>query len=643
MPDHPRLVALSGPLQGASVDLCHAEFSIGRDESNALSLDDRAVSRKHCVLSLQSGSIHIRDLGSSNQTQVNRMPVEEGLLKHGDEITVGRSRFVLVLEGNAPEEPPVEFDHGEFIAGATAMLHRSEAIYLEPDRVMESLATSGIARNLKVLLHVSSAVAAAPTLESLQHTLLESLADVVPASRGVVILRGQDGVFEPSIRWERSAGSRHPLPVPSSVIRRVTGERVSLCLNDVIAQPQAGTPESVVRARINSLLAVPVVVRDEVLGVIYLDNGDPVVRFNEDHLQLLTGIAGMAAMPLLNAVRMERLEQENRVLGEALRGEFQMVGDAPCMQEVYRLVRKVAPSSTTVLIGGESGTGKELVARAIHYNSPRAARPFIAVNCAALTETLLESEFFGHEKGAFTGASAQKRGKIEEANGGTVFLDEIGEMAPSLQAKLLRVLQEREFERVGGTRTIKADIRVLAATNRSLQDEVKQGRFRQDLFYRLNVVSVTMPPLRERVQDIPFLVRYFLQKHQGLATRTITGLSERARVCLMSYDWPGNVRELENAIERAVVLGSASEIESEDLPDVIAEQGLPSGTPSGGEVRFHETIREVKRQLVTKALLQTNGNHSEAAGLLGLHPNNLHRLLKNLGPRSTRLDPEGEE
>jgi Nif-specific regulatory protein len=636
MPDHPRLVALSGPLQGSSFDLSVAELSIGRDESNALCLDDRAVSRWHCIISILDGTFQIRDLESSNRTRVNRIPIDQCLLKDGDEITVGRSRFLFVLDGAAPELPAVDLEDAEVVAGATVLLRQHDALFLRPDSVSKTLPSEDVARSLKVLLNVSAAVSAAPTLESLQHTLLESLAGVVPSSRGVILLRKENGEFEPSVLWERDSGSRGRLSVPQTIVQRVAAEKVSLCLNDVLSQPKAGMAESVVQARINSLVAVPVVVKDEVIGIIYLDSVHPDVRFQEDHLQLLTGIAGMTAMPLRNAVRADRLEQENRVLGDALRGEFQMVGDAPCMREVYRVVRKVAPSNATVMIGGESGTGKELVARAIHYNSPRGSKPFIAINCAALTETLLESEFFGHEKGAFTGASVQKRGKIEEANGGTVFLDEIGEMSLALQAKLLRVLQERQFERVGGTRTIKVDIRVLAATNRNLEDEVRQARFRQDLFYRLNVVTVEMPPLRERVQDIPALARYFLQKHQELAARDITGVSAPALACLMKHDWPGNVRELENAVVRAVVLGNTDEIQPEDLPKVIGGGGHASDPQSRSDVKYHETIRDVKRQLVTRALLQADGNHTAAAELLGLHPNNLHRLLKTLGLKAGR-------
>jgi transcriptional regulator with PAS, ATPase and Fis domain len=293
-------------------------------------------------------------------------------------------------------------------------------------------------------------------------------------------------------------------------------------------------------------------------------------------------------------------------------------------------VSKVATADSTVLIRGESGTGKELVARAIHRTSKRANRPFVAINCAALTESLLESELFGHERGAFTGAIAQKKGKIEIADTGTLFLDEIGELALTLQAKLLRVLQEREFERVGGTHPIKVNIRLIAATNRNVEEAMKEGSFRKDLYFRLNVVSVTMPALRERREDVPLLATYFVQKYSRQANRPVSGISPEAHILLKHYDWPGNVRELENALERAVVLGSSDHIRPEDLPEALVERNEPS---EEGILRYHDAVNSVKRQLIIKAVEQAGGNFTEAAKLLDLHPNYLHRLVRNMDLR----------
>jgi transcriptional regulator with GAF, ATPase, and Fis domain len=300
------------------------------------------------------------------------------------------------------------------------------------------------------------------------------------------------------------------------------------------------------------------------------------------------------------------------------------------MREVHALVSKVAPTEATVLVVGETGTGKELVARAVHRLSPRGSHPFVAINCAALTETLLESELFGHERGAFTGAIAQKRGKLELAEGGTVFLDEVGDMTPALQAKLLRALQEREIERVGGTRTLRIDVRVVAATNRDLARAIEAGDFREDLFYRLNVVSIALPPLRDRKEDIPLLAGYFLRRHAEKARKELRGFSAEARECLLRYDWPGNVRELGNAIERAVVLAAGDAVLPEDLPSSLVEAASPAAPGLG---RYHEAVNEAKRAVIRRALEEAGGTFTEAARLLGVHPNYLHRLVTRLDLR----------
>jgi Nif-specific regulatory protein len=332
-----------------------------------------------------------------------------------------------------------------------------------------------------------------------------------------------------------------------------------------------------------------------------------------------------------NVRQFDRLETENRFLREETLENRNMTGASEAMEKVFKFIAKAAPTDSTVLINGESGTGKELAARAIHENSRRKDKPFVAINCAALTETLLESELFGHEKGAFTGAVQQKKGKIEIAQSGTLFLDEIGEMAINLQAKLLRVLQEREFERVGGTRPIKADVRLVAATNRNLEEEVKTGNFRQDLFYRLNVVRFTMPALRERKEDIVLLAEKFAEKFSRQLNRRIRGISSKAKKLLLAYDFPGNVRELENAIERAVVLGSSEWILPEDLPENILENGesFPDKPETNAET-YHEVVLETKKQLIRKAFKEAKGSYVEAAKLLDVHPNYLHRLIRNL-------------
>jgi len=305
-----------------------------------------------------------------------------------------------------------------------------------------------------------------------------------------------------------------------------------------------------------------------------------------------------------------------------------IVGRSPAIRRLLDLIDRLAPRDTTVLITGESGTGKELIARALHDKSLRRERPFIAVNCAALSETLFESELFGHEKGAFTGAISLKRGRFELAEGGTIFLDEVGELALSLQAKLLRVLQQREFERVGGTHPHPLDIRIIAATNRDLADDVREGRFREDLYHRLNVVTLNSPPLREHADDILLLANYFLERSAKRCKRQIVGISPEASELLVHYSWPGNVRELENAMERAVVLGVSDRVLPEDLPEGLLETGTRDAS-----ARYHLSVGHAKREAILEAYAQGNWDYKQAARTLGLHPNYLLRLVRNLGLR----------
>jgi two-component system, NtrC family, response regulator AtoC len=333
------------------------------------------------------------------------------------------------------------------------------------------------------------------------------------------------------------------------------------------------------------------------------------------------------------ALEREGLRRTNRLLVSQLRErEPGLMGASPVMATVIATARRAAESRATVLILGESGTGKEVLARSIHLWSERRDRPFVAVNCVALSEDLLESELFGHEKGAFTGAVQRKAGKFEIADGGTLFLDEIAELRGDLQAKLLRVLQERRFERVGGTRSIDVDIRVMAATNRDLTQEMSEGRFREDLFFRLNVISLTMPPLRDRREDIPVLQEHFLRMFARDTKRRVTGISPAAAVCLRRYDWPGNVRELQNTIERAVVLGQDEQIVPDDLPAHILDfRAGEEHAGAAGEGSFHDQVRRLKADLIREALRRSGGHHRKAADLLGLNPTYLSRLLRSLG------------
>lgn len=612
----PRLAAISGRLKGAIFNVIDGGTVIGRDTAASLCIADSSVSRRHSVVEKKEANYVITDLDSLNGTFVNDVPVKTRVLQHGDRLRIGESQFLFLLHEDdfSSKSSEIMMDENQVMSGSTVQVRFDDALYL-------------MARDLSALMKVSTTINAIRGLEELQERLLLLLFEVVPAQRGAILLT-QDGSSESISVFglDRERGKDQSVTVSRTIVKQVLREGAALLTSKGL-DPNLNT-ESLISVAAKSVMCVPLLVRGRLNGVIYLDTSNPGDEFNKDHLQLVTAISSISAVAIENARQFEWLESENQRLLDDVNIEHNMVGESNPMQRVYHFISKVAPTESTVLITGESGTGKELAARAIHRNSKRSNKPFVAVNCAALNESLLESELFGHEKGAFTGALALKKGRLEVADGGTLFLDEIGDLSPALQVKLLRVLQEREFERVGGTQTIKVDIRLIAATNRNLEEAIEAGEFRQDLYYRLNVVSFEMPALRERKEDIVLLANYFTEKYGVKCNRRLRGLSPEARACLSAYDWPGNVRELENAIERAVVLGTSDLILPEDLPEAVLETESASG--SSPALRYHEAVTQTKRQIILDAMTKVNGNYTEAAHRLGVHPNYLHRLIRNL-------------
>ena len=627
---HPRLLAIAGPLKDSTIPLPEGEATLGRDPANAVPVIDPSVSRKHCLLRREDARFQVKDLESRNGTLVNGLTVKEQWLRHGDEIAIGDSVFLFLLEDDDWAVPGtrVEFDDSHPTA-ETKVIHPKEVVYLQPDRLLRELpATSQIARNLSALLKISRVVHAIRDLEELQAQLLDLIFGVVPASRGAILLAdGGTQEFSSLYARTRQPGQAQLVRVSRTIARQVMKDDVAVLGVDV-RSGKLRDVESLANSEVRSLLCVPLTVFQRVIGCIYLDSTNASNLFHEDHLQLMAAVAGVSAVALDNARRLQWLEQENQRLTIEVSQDHSLVGEGTRMKEIYQFLARLAPSDSTVLIEGESGTGKELAARALHRNGQRGNKPFVAINCAAIPESLLESDLFGHERGAFTGAAIQKKGRLEVADGGVVFLDEIGELAPALQVKLLRVLQEREFERVGGTHPIKIDIRLVAATNRDLEEAVRTGQFRQDLYYRLAVVKMMMPPLRERRDDIPILTRHFVQKYAKRCKVKAKPISREAMAALVNYDWPGNVRELENAIERALVLGASDMVLAEDLPESLLEHASAEETTGG---KYHASVKELKKQLILDAVEQTRGNYVEAATVLGVHPNYLHRLIRNLG------------
>ncbi len=617
-----KLVVISGVLTGHVFPLESGHITFGRDSNNDIGIPDESLSREHCAFSFEQDGWRVRDVGSSNGTFVNGRQIESHLLVEGDRIAAG-ANLLLYVRDSAADRPAADLDEDHPLP-LTKRLAPDDAAYLLP-RGVAGRTHRPSEEGLKALLAISTAIHAIREEEALHRALLELLFEAVPAAEGAIVQLGADDeLLVQAIRPVRE-GRFH---VDAAAVRRAIQEGVGIVCADSTASAAAPTPRLSSSSAVRSLMAVPMAVHGRVLGAIYLEAG-PGEAFTDDHLQLATAVGRIAAIAIDNIRQLAALERETDRLHADLHLAHRMIGGSEPLRQVYERISKVARVDTTILITGETGTGKEMAARAIHLNSPRRRRPFIAINCAALTESLLESELFGHERGAFTSAVVQKKGKLELANGGTVFLDEIGELALSLQSKLLRVLQERELERVGGTQTIKVDLRILSATNRDLSAAVASGMFRQDLYFRLNVVSIHLPPLRARREDVPLLAEHFLGVYGRKAGRRVTSISPAAMQCLLAYDWPGNVRELENAIEGACVLGSGETILPEDLPESVKESA-PKGRSDDAGGDLQRCIVDAKRRAIVTAFRRAGGSYVETARLLGVHPNYLHRLIRNL-------------
>ena len=472
------LIIISGSLTGTRSSFGEEGVELGRAPSASIPLADAEAAWRHCAIRGENGRYRIVDLHTAGGTYVNGMRVTSRWLQDGDQISVGETVLVFREAAAAPADSP-----------KITLLRACTLLFL-----FRGLATSNnIAQQ-----------------ELLESHVVGLLTELVGCKSAEVIIAANE--------------------------EELRGTAVYRGFENHIQQALQNGPFTDVR---EALVAVPVYAAGLARGLIVAKSASDV----EETLDILSSVSTLASVALENAREVQALKFENEKLQQQLvSDDFGIVGKSGSMRRLLQVVRRVAAQETTVLILGESGTGKELIARALHQGSPRRAKPFVAINCAALTETLLESELFGHEKGAFTGAVAQKKGKLESAEGGTVFLDEIGEMAMPLQAKLLRVLQEREFERVGGTKTHRLDVRLLAATNRDLMTDVRSGKFREDLYHRLNVVALQMPPLRERPEDIPLLAEHFLRKSARRMGRAMAGISPEAERVLIRYSWPGNVR-----------------------------------------------------------------------------------------------------
>ncbi len=497
-------------------------------------------------------------------------------------------------------------------------------------------------QKLETLLDITKSINSTLNLNELLEMIVDSIIKLADADRGFLMLAGKEGEFQFRIARDRDQKSlnENDFEISSSIVNDVRDKAEPLFISDLQESEQFKNQESVLDLNLRTAVCVPLVLDDRVIGVIYTDSNRITTEFNASDLPIVNAFAAQAAIAIENAklhgeviLSRENLARENLELKERLseRYEFSgIIGKSKPMMEIFSTIKKIAPLDSTVLISGETGTGKELIARAIHFNGPRKKKKLVTINCGAMPLELLESELFGHKRGAFTGATSDKAGLFETANGGTIFLDEIGDMPQPLQVKLLRALQEGEIRRVGENLPRKVDVRVIAATNRDLGEDIKAGRFRQDLFYRLNVVPVTIPPLRDRTEDILPLINHFLKKYSAKMDKDDVGISPSAAKMLLGHVWTGNVRELENTIERALALsGDSKVLREEQFPQ------LETGTATFSDLERHKTLKQklqvVEKQIIIDTLEKTGGNITKAAEILEVTRQHLHNKIKQYG------------
>jgi transcriptional regulator with GAF, ATPase, and Fis domain len=589
----PVLVALHKPVT-----------TLGRALGNDIAVPDPSVAHHHAQIVFNGRDFQLEEVDREGEILINGKKKRRTRLVHGDRITLGRAQlgFSMLTELDAP-------DPTRDAAGNTS---RSD----------------GDIAGLRRLHAFSERLMTVSSVDQLLETLLDDVIQLTGAARGVVLLvdmaDGKQGT--PRVRASRNVGAdaiADPTgAISDSIVRQVIETKRPIIVSDALTDTTFGKSESVIALKLSSVMCAPLLSQGETVGALYVANDEVKHLFERRQLDLLTIFAGQASLILQNAMLLSALRADKEKLqGELVDKRFgEIIGACPSMMEVFRKLTKVAATDISVMITGETGTGKELIAREIHRRSNRASGPFVTVNCGAIPENLMESEMFGHVKGAFTGAIASRTGKFQQADGGTLFLDEVGELTPQLQVKLLRAIQERVVFRVGDNRPEKCDIRIVAATNRTLEDMIKTGEFREDLYYRLNVVNLWLPPLRDRGDDVYIIAKAVLSKYAEEIGSQVRGFSPPALAAIRKAPWPGNVRQLENRIKKALVLCEKTLLSPEDL-DLGADAESPI-------VPLEKAKEDFQRSYVLEVLERNNGNRTQTARDLGVDPRTIFRYLE---------------
>ncbi len=641
-----------GLATGRSFEFSDEIVHIGRAPSNDLVLDDTHISGQHARLVVSADGVVLHDLASTNGTWHVRADVRTAVkpdsgpvdIESGDIVefgSAGDGEGIVALRITVPDE--ADKSHVVAVRPLEQLVPLAAAIEQDPNR-------------LGKLYAAQKRIGAAVDLDEVLIEVADGALFLVPmATHATVILRDDETGRDSStaayvpimtrVRLPTGVGGppRGPIPVARSVYRKVVKERAAVLAAD--ASTDVGHSDSIMGASIRSTIGVPLFRGEDIIGVLQVDNRSAPAMLHASDVEMLGVLAYNASLAVANArlikrlvAAEERLQKENSFLKgreERRRGgkDVVIIGQSAAMNGVLGQLNKVADKRVTVLLEGETGTGKEVMAAAIHYRSPRRDKLFVAQNCAALAETLLESELFGHKKGSFTGATEDKKGLFEIADGGTLFLDEITETPVSLQSKLLRALQEGEIRPVGATSPKHVNVRIVAATNRNLEEEVKRGRFREDLFYRLNVFPIRLPPLRERREDIPLLAVHFLHRYaEDFGNKHVGGFSQQAMELMVGYDWPGNVRELQNEVQRLVIQLDPGAFATPDLlsPRIRQVEGLVerSGVTRGN---LKDMMDVVEKYLLIEALRDHGNNKTNAAKTLGITREGLHKKLRQFG------------